>query len=265
MRFVLCAAACAALVACGGSQSSRSFQADVAEDTISLSDIDLDVTFERDTSRDPEAIFALASDTPEDGPARYLAASTSDATRAAILISHGDTASTADVFFDQIIAPTAPTTGRGTFEGAYFGTFTFQEQNNLMARIDGTAKFAVNFDTLSISGFIRDRTSPLFGVEDQDQVPLLFDLSTSLLLETADIDENGAFNGNVTVIDLPRGEGGNGAIVADQGRYSGTFGGSNAEEIVGAVRLTSRDENDDIIPETGEVGVFRAIRTPDTP
>jgi len=232
---------------CGGSSSQNGFVTEVTDSEISLSAADIDVTLPRDLERDEDALFAVARETDEDGPERIVAVSESAATRAAIFIIHDDVSS-ADPFYDRKTALNLPMRGRATFEGAYFGTFVGPEAENLRARIDGTASFAVEFETLAVSGFIDERTSPLFGLVGSNGTPFAFDLSTSLLLETADIQPNGRFSGNITVIDSNGGEDGNGSIIPNFGTYSGTFGGADASEIVGeiAVKAPRADEDGEI-------------------
>lgn len=214
----------------------------VSDDVLSISSSD--GAFSVPNSLEAKGLFERGETADED--TTFIAASATDASFASLLIVDGEQLS-AETFFGRTEDIETFPTGRAIFEGDYVGTIISQEGIERGSRITGQAALNVNFDKMTVAGFVDERTIPIpiFGT------PLDFRLDTSLLFDQTEITDDGSFSGNVTVLRRNEDTGGS-TIITGLGTFSGSLGGSDAEEAVGAVTFEPSDGEE----RSYEIGVF---------
>lgn len=104
------------------------------------------------------------------------------------------------------------------------------------ARVEGDIFLNVSFNDNSVNGAVTNRNLVDYGVDLPD-----------IILIRSDIDENGAFNGDVE-FDVPDASG--------IGRYGGIFGGTDASSVAGTLFLEDIDNTIYGWSGENEIGVF---------
>lgn len=245
------------LSACGGASTTQqslinpdNVTVEVTADVLRFQDEARDITLPNDN--DPFGGFEIAETTTEDGETQFLAISQTDATFATLLVTDPG-AAVVEGFYGRTAPIESYPSGRAVYAGEYIAYFNGTNGRNLGGPIRRDAEFAINFDRMTVAGIIDEGGANLFGLTDSEGEPLMFTFNYALLLDTATINPDGTFAGNITFVE----EGS--TITPGIGTFAGVFGGSEAGEVVGEVKVENRSiEGDDII--YGEVGVFAAKR-----
>lgn len=255
MRFVSVWACCAGLAACGGSSTSLQTPINSAGVTVTVNDDVLSISGEGIAANVPRGdedagLFATGEAPISEDVAQFLAVATTDDTFAA-LVTTTDTTTTAQTFYGRTAGIDAFPSGTAIFVGDYVGSFENGDGFALDARITGRANLNVDFDDMTIAGFVDQRT---LAITFSPGVTLPFIMNGNLLFDQTSIEADGTFAGNVTVLDDTNETT---TVYPGQGTFNGVFGGADASEAVGVVSVDRLNEE---ATSFVEVGAFAAGR-----
>ena len=187
-----------ALTACGGAgiPTLNPTQAvlSTSDSGVTLQSDSLDLTFVREPGYD-RGVFTGAKAAPDadTGQEHALLFSEGDQTFAALLVTEDDGTISAEAFFDRTADAATPTTGRATLTGTYVSTFTSGD-NNLAGPIEGLLSLNADFDSMTITGGVTDRTILIaFG---ETTLPFKLKEELDIVFPEMDLTQNGIFAGS---------------------------------------------------------------------
>lgn len=237
------------LPACGGSSTNLQSTINAANVTVTAEGDVLSISgdglaVEVPKLEDSVGLFETGELNEPDQAAEFVAAAVSESTFAALVITEDDIVTT-ETYFGRTAGIDSFPSGTAIFEGDYFGTLGGDEDGFAGAPITGRANLKVEFDDRTVAGFVDRRVVELdlFG-----GMPLPFTMSTSLLFDQTPLSADGTFSGNLTVLDN-QDERIN--IITGQGTFEGSLGGVNADEAVGRITITTQDDSDTSVSESG--------------
>jgi hypothetical protein len=227
------------------------------EGFLSVTGTNIDVSLPLDPNYDRGTFVGAKGSGNGNTSVQTLALSETGNTFAAYLLTR-DEGATSQSYIGRTVELDSLPTGQATLTGTYVGSF-HEDSDRLRAYITGDAIVNVDFDEMTISGRIENRTADLFdlGLE----FTLNDEIAVIELPETS-IDRNGLFSGDSVSDSVVAADGSfltEASTMTETINYSGLIGGASVDspEVVGTIQVlrTSTDPDNFRIPET-ETGVF---------